>query len=105
MTDRRRTPRYLLTTPLPGDAAPMHDVTVEHFAKGRAVVIAPSAHHADDELVMHVTTRTGLRSHPATVLSSSPVSFGGALRFRIELRVDEASQRRRRQKEFRGRIA
>ena len=94
MTDRRRTPRYVLTTPLPGDAAPMHDVTVEQFVKGRAVVIAPSAHQPDDELVMHVTTRVGLRSHPATVLSSSPVSYGGGLQFRVELRVDEASQER-----------
>ena len=94
MTDRRRTPRYVLSTPLPADAAPMHDVTVEQFAKGRAVVIAPLAHQRGDALVMHVTTRVGLRSHPATVLSSSPVTFGGALQFRVELRVDEASQDR-----------
>jgi hypothetical protein len=66
----------------------MQDVTVEQFADGHAVVISPSAHKPDERLVIHMTTGEGPRSHPATVVSSSPVSRGGALRFRIELRVE-----------------
>jgi hypothetical protein len=66
----------------------MQDVTVERFSNGRAVVISPSAHQPDEELVIHMTTREGLQSHPATVMSSSPVSVGGGLRFRIELCVE-----------------
>jgi hypothetical protein len=81
----------VLATPLPGDAMPMRDVTVEQFSSGRAVVISPSAHQPDERLVIHMTTREGPRSHPATVVSISPVSRGGALRYRIELRVDEKS--------------
>jgi hypothetical protein len=95
MTDRRRTPRYVLATPLPGDVIPMRDVTVEQFSEGRAVVISPSAHQPDERLVIHMTTREGPRSHPATVVSSSPVSQGGALRFRIELRVEASGHPQR----------
>jgi len=72
----------------------MQDVTVERFSNGRAVVISPSAHQPDEELVIHMATREGLRSHPATVVSSSPVSFGGGLRFRIELCVEDEDQPR-----------
>jgi hypothetical protein len=94
MTDRRRTLRYVLATPLPGDAMPMQDVTVEELSDGRAVVIAPSARQPDERLVIHMTTGEGPRSHPATVVSSSPVSHGGVLRFRLELRVGSSLPRR-----------
>ena len=94
MTDRRRTPRYVLETPLHGNAMPMEDVTVEQFSEGRAVVIAPSAHQPEEEMVIHLTTAEGLRSHEAKVVSSSPVSFGGSLCFRVELRVGEGHEPR-----------
>jgi hypothetical protein len=72
--------------PLPGDAMPMRDVTVEQFDNGRAVVISRSAHPPDADLVIHIPTRAGLSSQRVRVVSSSPVSRGGALFFRIELR-------------------
>ena len=67
---------------------------MERFSNGQAVVISLSAHQPDEELVIHMASREGLRSHSATVVSSSPVSFGGGLRFRIELCVKEDDQPR-----------
>ena len=75
--------------PLQGDAMPMQDVTVEECSDGRAVVIASSAHHPSEELMIHLTTTAGLESYPARVVSSSPVSVGGALCFRLELCIDD----------------
>lgn len=68
---------------------PMHDVTVERFANGRATVLSPSCHDGDEELFIHMRTPEGLRSHAASVVSNAPVSYGGALCFRLELRVSE----------------
>ena len=89
MTDRRRTPRYLLAMPLSGDAMPMRDVTVEEYSDGRVVLTSPSAHQPDEELVIHMTTRAGLESYAARVVASSPVSVGGTLCFRLELCVKD----------------
>ena len=89
MRDRRRTTRYVLGEPLRGDAMPMEDVTVEKIAGERVVVISPSAHALDEQLMIHMTTADGLQSLPARVVASNPISVGGALCFRVELRVDE----------------
>lgn len=89
MTDRRRTPRYVLGTPLSGDALPMEDVTIEDYSPGRMVVICASPHLADEELMIHVTTSNGLHSSDARVLASTPVSMAGALCYRVTLRVNE----------------
>ena len=43
MSDRRRTPRYVLGNPLVGDAMPMQDVIVESLSGDRLVVISQSA--------------------------------------------------------------
>lgn len=88
MTDRRRTPRYVLGAPLPGNAMPMLDVTVEQISGDRVVVVSPSAHRADEELMIHMRTADGLRSHQTRVMSSSPVSVAGTVCFRVELRVE-----------------
>ena len=89
MKDRRRTSRYVLATPLSGDAMPMEDVTVEEYTRGHVVVITPSVHPVNEELIMHVSTSDGLQSRRATVQSSTPVSVAGALHYRVELRVDD----------------
>jgi hypothetical protein len=94
MTDRRRTPRYVLGAPLRGVAMPMLDVTVEQVSGDRLVVISPATHPADEELMIHMRTADGLRSYQARVVSSSPVSVGGTVCFRVELRVaDERPSR------------
>ena len=90
MSDRRRTPRYVLGTPLAGDALPMQDVMVESLVGTRLVVIAPSAPTAEEELMIHLAMSDGLTSHRATLLSSSPISVAGTVSFRLELRLDEA---------------
>jgi hypothetical protein len=87
--DRRRTRRYVLETPLRGNIMPMHDVTVEQFSEDRAILISTSGHMPDEKMIIHMTTPQGLQSHPATVVSSSPVSYGGSLCFRIDLRMDD----------------
>jgi hypothetical protein len=76
--------------PLAGEAMPMQDVTVEEYSDGRVVLISPSAHQPDEELVIHLTTAAGLESHAARVVASSPVSVGGTLCFRLELWVEKS---------------
>jgi hypothetical protein len=92
MTDRRRTPRYILKTPLAADAMPMQDVMLERRTSDRLTVIAPSSHAADEELMIHITTADGLVTHRTAVVSSNPVSIAGTLSFRLELRVLDAPE-------------
>src|SRR5687768_9524996 len=61
MRDRRRTPRYILGTPLSGDALPMEDVTVERYSKRRIVVFSQTAHDQDEQLMIHVSTTGGVQ--------------------------------------------
>ena len=68
---------------------PMEDVTVEQCSDDRVVVISPSAHQPEEELMIHMATSAGLQSRGARVLSSTPVSVAGALCFRLELGVGD----------------
>lgn len=88
MSDRRRSQRYILGTPLTGDVMPMHDVVIERFAGNHAIVISSSTHAVDEYLMIHVSTGSGLESHRARVVSSTATSTAGALRYRIELDVE-----------------
>ena len=88
MSDRRRTPRYVLGNPLVGDAMPMQDVIVESLSGDRLVVISQSAPPVDEELMVHLSTRGGLETRPATVVASDPTSVAGTVCFRLELRLD-----------------
>ena len=87
MSDRRRAPRYVLTTPLQGQARPMQDAVVEQFSGDRLVVISSTARRAHDELMVHLSTSDGVTTYPARVIASSPVSVDGTMSFRLELRV------------------
>jgi hypothetical protein len=87
MSDRRRAPRYVLETPLRGQAMPMQDAVVEERAGNRLVVIAPSARQRYDELIVHLPGEGGVTTHAAQVLSSTPVALGGAVSFRLELKI------------------
>ena len=90
MTDRRRTPRYVLDAPLRGEAMPMEDVIIESYSSDRLVVVSPSAPRPDEELMVHLTTSHGLESRRAAVVSSTPVTVAGALCYRVELHVNGA---------------
>ena len=94
MTDRRRTPRYILDAPLRGEAMPMEDVTIESYSPDRLVVVSPSAPRLDEELMVHLTTAYGLESRRAAVVASAPVSVAGALCYRVELYLDDVLERR-----------
>ena len=87
MTDRRRTPRYVLENPLAGDAMPMQDVMVEDFSGDRLVVFSLDNHVVDDDLLVYLSMPHGLERFRATVASSTRVSMGGKLWCRLELRV------------------
>jgi hypothetical protein len=89
MSDRRRAQRYVLGTPLTGDIMPMHDVVIARVDGPRLTVLSPSAHTANEDLMIHVSTTTGLESHRTRVVSSTLTSSGGALQYRIELLIDE----------------
>ena len=98
MTDRRRTPRYMLEQPLPGHAMPMQDVMVEEFSGDRLVVVSLDKHLVDDELLVYLSMPRGLERYRAKVTSSTPVSVGGTLCSRLELLLgaldeDESNQR------------
>lgn len=88
MSDRRRTQRYVLGTPLTGDMMPMQDVVIERLEGTRVTVLAPSAHSVDEDLMLHVATSSGLESHRTKVISSTATSGGGALQYRLELNLD-----------------
>jgi hypothetical protein len=92
MSDRRRTQRYVLGTPLTGDVMPMHDVVIEKLDGERVTVLSPSAHDDSEDLMIHVSTSSGLESHRTRVISSTPTSSGGGLQYRIELRIDEQAR-------------
>ena len=97
MTDRRRSPRYVLTDPLAGDAMPMQDVMVEEFTGDRLVVVSLDKYVADDDLLVYLSMPQGLTRYRAKVASSTPVSVGGTLCSRLELLVaaldDERAER------------
>ena len=88
MSDRRRTQRYVLGTPLTGDIMPMQDVVIERLEGARAFVLAPSPHTSDEDVMIHVATSHGLESHRTKVISSTPTSSGGSLQYRLELAID-----------------
>jgi hypothetical protein len=92
MSDRRRTQRYVLGTRLTGDIMPMHDVVIEKLEGERVTVLSPSAHDVSEDLMIHVSTSSGLESHRTRVISNTPTSSGGALQYRIELRIDEEAR-------------
>jgi hypothetical protein len=94
MTDRRRTRRYVLEAPLRGEALPMEDVTIESCSSDRLVVVSPSAHRPDEELMVHLTMPHGLESRRAAVVSSTPVSVADTLCYRVELRLYDLVERR-----------
>jgi hypothetical protein len=87
MTDRRRTPRYVLEKPLAGDAMPMQDVIVEDFSGDRLVVVSLDTHAVDDDLLVYLSMPHGLERYRAKVTSSTRVPVGGKLCCRLELRV------------------
>jgi hypothetical protein len=98
MTDRRRTPRYVLEQPLVAHAMPMQDVIVEEFTGDRLVVVSLDKHVVDDDLLVYLSMPHGLERYRAKVTSSTPVSVGGKLCSRLELLVgaldeDEAGGR------------
>jgi len=87
MIDRRRTPRYVLETPLAGHAMPMQDVMVEDFSDDRLVVVSLDTHAVDDDLLVYLSMPNGLERYRATVTSSTPAAVGGKLCCRLELRI------------------
>jgi len=89
MSDRRRAQRYVLGTPLTGDIMPMYDVVIERLDDSRVTVLSPSAHAISEDLMIHVSTTSGLESHRTRVISNTPTSSGGTLQYRIEMSIDE----------------
>lgn len=94
MSDRRRTQRYVLGTPLSGDIMPMQDVVLERFDGDRVTLLSPTPHAIDEELMIHVATSSGLESHRTKVISSTPTSSGGTLQYRLELAIDPEDKER-----------
>jgi hypothetical protein len=87
MSDRRRTPRYVLEQPLSGDAMPMQDVIVEEFSGDRLVVVSLEKHVVDEDMLVYLSMPHGLERYRAKVASSTPVSVGGQLCSRLELLI------------------
>lgn len=90
MTDRRRTPRYVLERPIAADAMPMQDVMVEDFCDDRLVVVSLDTHAVDEDLLVYLSMPNGLERYHAKVTSSTRVSVGGKLCCRLELLVAPA---------------
>jgi hypothetical protein len=93
MSDRRRASRYVLETPLRGQARPMQDAVVEEFSGDRLVVIAPSTRRSDEEVLVHLATPNGVVSYAGQVVESTAVSMEGTVSFRLQLRVTPTPER------------
>jgi hypothetical protein len=87
MSDRRRTQRFVLGSPIPAEAISMQDVVVERIAGDLVTIVSLTPHEPGHETLIHVPAPGGPRGHRATVLSSTPISVGASVQFRVELRV------------------
>jgi hypothetical protein len=66
---------------------PMQDAVVEELSGDRLIVVAPTERQQYEELTVHLAMDGGVTSRPAQVLSSTPVAQGGAVNFRLELKL------------------
>lgn len=91
VSDRRRATRHVFSTPLRSDVMLIEDVTVEQFVGDRLVVTSSTAHRIDDAVMVHLIKAETPSSVAATVVSNQTVFVGGAVCFRVELRIAAAA--------------
>ena len=87
MSDRRRTQRFVLGSPLPAEVMSMQDVVVERIAGDLVTIVSLTPHEPGHQMVIQLPTPAGPQGHRTTVLSSTPISVGGSVQFRVELRL------------------
>ena len=91
MPDRRRAQRWVLGPPLPADAMPMEDVVVERMTGDRMTIVSLTPHEAGEDLLIHLSAPEGLQSHRARVTSSTPITAGSSVQFRLELHLRQSA--------------
>jgi hypothetical protein len=69
----------------------MQDVVVERIEDDRITIISLTAHEPGAHTLINFSTPSGMKSHRASVLSSTPIAVGASVQFRVELRVDTTS--------------
>ena len=65
----------------------MQDVVVERINGDFLTIVSLTAHEPGQPLTIHVSTSDGLKSHRTRVLSSTPISVGATVQYRVELRI------------------
>ena len=66
---------------------PMQDAVVEELSGNRLVVVAPSERQRYEELIVHLQSDGEVQTRSAQVISSTPVTTGGPVNFRLELKL------------------
>jgi hypothetical protein len=93
MTDRRRAARYSLCPTTKAEISLLQDVSIESAVGDDVVVLASKFPTSCDRLMMQMVSATGeVASLDAAVIRTAPVVQAGAVRFRLELRVEGFAQ-------------
>jgi hypothetical protein len=87
MSDRRRTQRFVLGSPLAAEVMSMQDVVVERLSGDLITIVSLTPHEPGQQMIIHLHTSDDPQSHRATVLSSTPIAVGASVQFRVELRM------------------
>jgi hypothetical protein len=89
MTDRRRAPRYYLCRTTKADINLLQDVSIQSAVGDDVVVLASKFPANCDRLLVQMVSANGaVASLDAAVVRTAPIVDAGAVRFRLELRVE-----------------
>jgi hypothetical protein len=88
MIGRRRFTRYVLASPIEGQARTVSDCVVESWDGESAIVVTNQAARCDDRLVLQFnSTSEGTRLFPVRVLSCDIDPRHGPIRFRLHVQA------------------
>ncbi len=89
MTDRRRAARYSLCRTTKAEINLLQDVSIESAVGDDVVVLASTCPASGDRLLMQLVSAKGeVASLDAAMVRTAPVVDAGAVRFRLQLRVE-----------------
>ncbi len=88
MADRRRAPRFVMTTPIEGHARVLHDVDIVGISGDELVVITGAPPVPGEDLLIQVGGAFGrIASLEVQPVKCQPVLEGGVMRYQLTLQV------------------
>ena len=89
MSDRRRAPRYSLSRTTTAEINLLQDVSIQSAVGDDVIVLAAKFPANCDRLMVQMVGANGeVTSLSAAVVTTAPVLDAGAVRFRLELRIE-----------------